>query len=175
MAYAQTGTTEVKKRLQVAIVSSVLPRRCGIATFSSNLSRSIGYILGREATSYVAMNDNESYEYLPRVIYQIEKDNPEDYKTVAASLNDSAMDVVSLQFEYGLFGGNDGNYIVEFLSRLNKPVVTTLHTVLEKPSEGQYKTLVEVAAFSKAVIVMNKLALRILTDVYDIPDRKSHV
>lgn len=172
MLYSPTGTKEVKKRLQVAIVSSVLPRRCGIATFSSHLSRGIGYILGREATNYVAMNDNESYEYLQKVIYQIEKDNPEDYKTVAAALNESAMDVVSLQFEYGLFGGIEGNYIVEFLSRLNKPVVTTLHTVLEKPSESQYKTMVEVAAFSKAVVVMNQLALKILTDVYDIPEFK---
>lgn len=175
MLYSPIGTQEVKKRLQIALVSSVLPRRCGIATFSSHLSRGIGYILGREATNFVALNDNESYEYLPKVIYQIEKDNPEDYKTVATALNDSAMDVVSLQFEYGLFGGNDGNYIVEFLSRLNKPVVATLHTVLEHPTEGEYKTLVEVAAFSKAVVVMNQLAVKILTDVYDIPAFKIHL
>lgn len=175
MLLAPVGTREVKKRLQVAIVGSVLPRRCGIATFSASVSRGIGNILGREATSYVAMNDNESYDYPPKVTSQIEQDCLEDYWAAAKAINESAVDVVSLQHEYGLYGGNDGRYIVEFLSRLNKPVVTTLHTVLEKPTPGQYESLVEVAAFSKAVIVMNRLAIRILTDVYDIPQYKVHL
>ncbi len=175
MSASSAGTREVKKRLQVAIVSSALPRRCGIATFSANVSSGIGHILGREATSYVALNNNESYDYPDKVTIQIEQDYLEDYWAAAKAINESAVDVVSLQHEYGLFGGDDGNYIVEFLSRLNKPVVTTLHTVLEKPTPGQYKTLVEVTAFSKAVVVMNQLAIKILTEVYDIPPFKIHL
>ena len=175
MVLSQSGARSVKKRLQVAVVSSVLPRPCGIATFSNSITRGLGHILGREATSYIALNDDQEYEYTNKVTFEIGQENLEDYRAAAVSINESSVDVVSLQHEYGLYGGPDGNYIVEFLSRLNKPVVTTLHTVLEKPSPGQYKTLVEVAAFSKAVIVMNRLAIKILTDVYDIPEFKIHL
>jgi glycosyltransferase involved in cell wall biosynthesis len=162
----------VKKRLQVAIVSSALPRKCGIATFASDVSRGIGQILGREATTYIAVNDNETYEYPPKVIFQIDEETLEDYRAAAEAINDSAVDVVSLQHEYGLYGGEEGSYIVEFLSRLKKPVVTTLHTILEQPTPDQYKSLVEVIAFSKAVVVMNALAINILTEVYDVPPGK---
>ncbi|MDW7670998.1 MAG: glycosyltransferase [Bacillota bacterium] len=166
---------KIKKRPQVAIVSSALPRKCGIATFSADVSRGIGHLLGREATSFIAVNDNETYEYPSKVIFQIEQDRLEDYQAAAAAINESAVDVVSLQHEYGLYGGEEGSHIVEFLSRLNKPVVTTLHTILEKPTPDQYKSLVEVIAFSKAVIVMNRLAIDILTDVYDVPEGKIHL
>jgi len=166
---------KIKKRPHVAIVSSALPRKCGIATFSDDVSRGIGYLLGREATCFIAVNDNETYEYPPKVIRQIEQDRLEDYVSAAETINDSAVDVVSLQHEYGLYGGEEGSYIVEFLSRLHKPVVTTLHTILEKPNPAQYKSLVEVIAFSKAVIVMNQLAINILTDVYDVPASKVHL
>lgn len=169
MTLGQTGTREVKKRMQIVIVSSVLPRQCGIATFSSNVSRGLEHLLGREATSFIAINNDETYKYPSKVTFQVEQDRLEDYWAAACHINQSSVDMVSLQHEYGLFGGPDGNYVVDFLSRLEKPVVTTMHTVLEKPTQGQYKTLVEVAAFSKAVIVMNPLAIKILTEVYDIP------
>ncbi len=172
MDLAQTETRGVRKRLQVAVISSVLPRQCGIATFSNHISRGLRQILGREATSYLALNDNEEYDYIENVIFEIKQDRLEDYRAAARAINESSVDVVSLQHEFGLFGGEDGQYVVEFLSLVEKPVVTTLHTVLEKPSPGEYKTLVEVAAFSKAIIVMNQLAIRILTDVYDIPEFK---
>ncbi len=172
MVLTQSGAKSVRKRLQIAIVSSVLPRPCGIATFSNSISRSLSHVLGREATSYIALNDGQEYQYTSRVTFEIGQESLEDYHKAAEAINDSSVDVVSLQHEYGLYGGPDGNYIVDFLSRVNKPVVTTLHTVLEKPSPGQYKTLVEVAAFSKAVVVMNRLAIKILTDVYDVPEFK---
>ncbi|WP_343184557.1 glycosyltransferase [Anoxynatronum sibiricum] len=159
----------MKKRPHVAIVSSALPRKCGIATFSADVSRGVSHLLGREATSFIAVNDNETYEYSPKVVFQIEQDRLEDYLEAATSINESSVDVVALQHEYGLYGGDEGSYIVEFLSRLKKPVVTTLHTILEKPTPDQYKSLVEVIAFSKAVVVMNQLAINILTDVYDVP------
>lgn len=166
---------EANQRLRVTIVSSVLPRKCGIATFSSNFDHGISNILGRESVNAIAVNNNELYEYPTKVVFQIDQENLEDYWDAADAINESITDVVSLQHEFGLYGGDDGTYIVEFLSRLNKPVITTLHTVLEKPTPNQYKTLVEVAAFSKAIIVMNRLAIKILTDVYDIPSPKIHL
>jgi hypothetical protein len=102
---------------------------------------------GPGATSFVALNNNQQYDYPPSVIYQIEQGNPDDYRKAAELINASAVDVVSLQHEFGLFGGPDGIYIVDFLNHLQKPVVTTLHTVLENPSPGQRKAFMEVAFF----------------------------
>lgn len=175
MLLPQFSPREVKKRLQIAFVSTCLPRKCGIATFSANLSNALEEFIGQGSTSFVALNNNESYDYPPSVIYQIEQDNIEDYKIATEIINSSEVDAVSLQHEFGLFGGPDGINIVEFLSNLQKPVVTTFHTVLENPTPGQDTAFIEVAAFSNALVVMNKTAATFMTDLYDIPQDKIHL
>jgi glycosyltransferase involved in cell wall biosynthesis len=166
---------EVKKRLRIAFVGSCLPRKCGIATFSASLSQALEGVLGRGAASFVALNNNQHYGYSPSVISQIEQETPEDYRKAAEIINESAVDVVSLQHEFGLFGGPDGIYITDFLSQLKKPVVTTLHTVLENPSQGQRKVFMEVAVFSQVLVVMNEMAISIMTEKYDIPRAKIRI
>ncbi|MBT9139761.1 MAG: Phosphatidyl-myo-inositol mannosyltransferase [Dehalococcoidia bacterium] len=166
---------EVKKRLRIALVGSHLPRKCGIATFATSLSGALEGIIGRDSTLFVALNNNERYDYPSKVIYQIKQDCLEDYQNAADLINSSAVDIVSLQHEFGLFGGPEGIHIVEFLSYLQKPVVTTFHTVLEKPSASQKKALIGVAAFSQALVVMNERAIAILTDIYNIPHAKIHL
>ncbi|MDO9593339.1 MAG: glycosyltransferase, partial [Erysipelotrichaceae bacterium] len=175
MILPKLSPREVKKRLKIAFIGSCLPRKCGIATFSASLSQALEVILGRDATSFVALNNNQHYDYSPSVIGQIEQETPDDYRKAAEMINDSAVDVVSLQHEFGLFGGPDGNYIIDFLSQLQKPVVTTLHTVLENPTPGQKKTFKEVAVFSQALVVMNEMAISIMTEKYDIPRDKIHL
>ncbi|MBS3948453.1 MAG: glycosyltransferase [Dethiobacter sp.] len=166
---------EVKKRLRIALVGSHLPRQCGIATFAASLSRALEGIMGRDSTWFVALNNNEHYDYPSKVIYQIEQDRLENYQTAAELINSSEIDIVSLQHEFGLFGGPDGIHIVEFLNHLQKPVVTTFHTVLEKPSSSQKKAFIEVAAFSQALVVMNERAIAMMTDIYNIPPSKIHL
>lgn len=175
MILSKLSPREVKKRLKIAFVGSCLPRKCGIATFSASLSQALEVILGRGATSFVALNNNQHYDYSPSIIGQIEQETLDDYRKTAEMINDSAVDVVSLQHEFGLFGGPDGNYIIDFLSQLQKPVVTTLHTVLENPTPGQKKTFMEVALFSQALVVMNEMAITIMTEKYDIPQGKIHL
>lgn len=175
MCGTETDVQGMKKRLRIAIVSSVLPRQCGIATFSDKLSSGLEHVLGRKATSYIAICRNGGHEYSTKVTFRIEQEQLEDYWRAAEHVNQSSVDVVSLQHEFGLFGGEDGQHIIEFLSRLKKPAVTTMHTVLEKPTPGQYKTLIEVAAFSWAIIVMNRTAIKILTEVYGIDASKIHL
>jgi glycosyltransferase involved in cell wall biosynthesis len=175
MLLPQVSPREVKKRLRIAYVGSCLPRKCGIATFSASLSQALEVIVGRGATCFVALNNNQQYDYPPGVICQIEQENTEDYRKAAEMINASAVDVVSLQHEFGLFGGPDGIYIVDFLNHLQKPVVTTLHTVLENPSPGQKKAFIEVAVFSQALVVMNEMAIKIMTERYDIPRAKIHL
>lgn len=170
----QDDTQKVRKRLKVAFVSSCLPRRCGIATFTNSLSKALETELGRNSSVFVAMNNTKKgYDYPPEVVFQVQQDNLEDYRRAAEFINASDVDLVSLQHEFGLFGGEDGIYITELLGHLNKPVVTTLHTVLTQPTPGQYRALIEIAAFSQYLVVMNRLALNILRETYDIPEGKS--
>ncbi|MDO9536543.1 MAG: glycosyltransferase [Bacillota bacterium] len=173
MLLPQLSPKEARNRLRVAFVSSCLPRQCGIATFTNNLSIALHQVIGTDSISYVAMHNTlEPLDYPPQVQFQIQQEKLEEYRKAADFLNKSEVDLVSLQFEFGLFGGSDGNYIVEFLNRLQRPVVTTLHTVLEKPTPGQNKAFIEVAAFSQALVVMNNLAINMLTDVYEVPSDK---
>jgi len=163
------------KRLRIAFVGSCLPRKCGIATFSASLSQALEAILGRGAARFIALNNSQQYDYPTNVIGQVEQENLDDYHKMAEMINESSIDVVSLQHEFGLFGGPGGNYIVDFLSRLKKPVVTTLHTVLENPSPGQKKAFIEVAVFSQALVIMNEMGIPIMTEKYDIPRTKIHL
>jgi glycosyltransferase involved in cell wall biosynthesis len=173
MIFQQLSPKEARKRLRVAFVSSCLPRQCGIATFTNNLSIALHQVIGTDSISYVAMHNGlEPLDYPSQVQFQIQQERIEDYRKAADFLNNSEIDLVSLQFEFGLFGGSNGDYIVEFLNRLQKPVVTTLHTVLGKPTPGQNKAFIEVAAFSQALVVMNSLAINMLTDVYEVPSDK---
>jgi hypothetical protein len=108
----------------------------------------------------------------PQVIFEIRQENLEDYCKAADLVNSFGVDVVSLQHEFGLFGGSDGNYITEFLEYLQKPVVTTCHTVLKNPSHGQKKAFMKTASLSQALVVMNQPAVSFMTDVYEIPCSK---
>jgi glycosyltransferase involved in cell wall biosynthesis len=172
---SQTSPHKTRKRLKVALISSCLPRQCGIATFSASLSQALGKIMGRDSTCFLALNHNESHRYPPEVIFQIERENLEDYHRAAEMINSSAVDLVVLQHEFGLFGGAGGDYIVELLGYLRKPVVTIFHTVLEKPVPELNKAFLEVAAFSQALVVMNGLAIEIMTNTYDLPSSKIHL
>ena len=165
----------VQEGMQIAFVSSCMPRKCGIATFSAHLSQALEKKVGPDAASFISLNNNGRYDYPPQVIDEIEQDNLNDYYKAARTINSSEVDVVSLQHEFGLFGGPDGIYIKEFLKHLEKPVVTTFHTVVQNPSPGQKKAFKEVAAYSQALVVMNKLAISFMTDIYNIPRSKIHL
>ena len=175
MYFRQMNQQEVKDKMQIAFVSSCLPRKCGIATFSAHLSSALQDVGGLDPVSFVALNNNESYDYPPQVIFEIEQDRLGDYRQAANLLNYSAVDVVSLQHEFGLFGGADGIYINEFLRFLKKPVVTTFHTVLQNPSPGQRRAFMEISANSQALVVMNRLAIDLMTDIYGLSRSKIHL
>lgn len=175
MYYPRLNAVGLQERIQIAFVGSCLPRACGIATFSANLSHALENNVGSDAASFIALNNNESYDYPPHVIFEIEEDKLEDYCHAAELINASEIDVVSLQHEFGLFGGPDGIFITEFLKHLQKPVVTTCHTVLQNPNSGQKKAFKKTAALSQAMVVMNSLAISFMTDIYEIPRTKIHL
>ena len=132
----------MKPLKRVALIGNHLPRRCGIATFTHDLHRSISTAHPGLETCVVAMNDpGATYDYPAAVRFQIPEETIDAYADAADFLNTERFDVVSLQHEYGIFGDEAGGHIVELLNRLSMPIVTTLHTVLPAPTPVQHKVM----------------------------------
>jgi glycosyltransferase involved in cell wall biosynthesis len=148
-------------------VATYPPRRCGIATFTRNLADSTG---DHEIAVLHAPGDPDVYP--SEVRYRIRRDILADYLEVAHDLNRSSLSVVSVQHEYGIWGGDDGEFVLDFVGALTKPVVATLHTVPQSPSARQRAILVGLVGASAASVVMSQSAARLLTRVYGIaPNR----
>ena len=162
--------------LRIAFIGNSLPRRCGIATFTSDLQQAVTAARpGTEAT-IVAMNDRgQSYDYPSVVRLQIRDEIPEDYLRAADALNAAQVHAVSLQHEFGIFGGEAGVHVLGLLSRLKMPIVTTLHTVLATPSPMQRHVLNELVALSAKVIVMAEKGRELLRSIYAVSADKIEV
>jgi glycosyltransferase involved in cell wall biosynthesis len=148
--------------VRTAFISTYPPRRCGIATFTHDLSSATG---NREI---VALDSPEQpLPYLTEVHHRIRRDELADYARTARSL-EGCVDLVSIQHEFGIWGGVDGGNVLDFMRALHVPAVTTLHTVLRTPTAGQRAVLLEVVDRSDATIVMSQSAATLLTTEYGI-------
>lgn len=163
------------RRIRVAYVSTYPPRECGIATYTNHLVDATSAFCTRVVKSpvIVALNDRGGYyDYEMRVKAQIDADDIQSYEKAAQYINASDVDVVNLQHEYGIFGGEWGEYVMELMQRIEKPVVTTLHTVLEEPVSDARRVLKQVLDHSDFVVVMAKAGVGILERVYGISEVK---
>jgi glycosyltransferase involved in cell wall biosynthesis len=164
---------EIRK---VAFVGDYLPRKCGIATFTGDMYSSITRQFPDVRCSVVPVNDRpEGYDYPPEVRFEIEEEDLDSYVRAADFLNFSNTDVVSLQHEYGIFGGPAGGHILGLLQDLRMPVVPTLHTVLEDPNAEQRRVLTQLTELSARVVVMTERAKSFLRDIYGVPVDKVDV
>jgi glycosyltransferase involved in cell wall biosynthesis len=162
------GSTKI-----VAFISSFPPRRCGIATFTSDLIKNVVLAAkGQFEPLVVAMRSDNELKYNDPVKFEIREGVKSDYICAADYINFSHVDLVSVQHEFGLFGGEAGSYLSLLLNRLNAPVITTLHTILDEPSPDYYESLVEVCGASYKVITMNKRGVSMLQDIYRVPEKK---
>lgn len=161
---------------RVAFIGNHLPRRCGIATFTHDIHRAVASSRQSLETCVVAMTDPGcTYDYPPAVRFQVREEILADYADAAELLNSADIDVVSLQHEYGIFGGEAGGDIVEFLTRLKMPVVTTLHTVLAEPTPAQRGAMRRVINASSKIVVMAEKGRELLQSVHNVPLNKIEV
>ena len=145
----------------VAFASTYPPRRCGIATFTADLAKAMG------GHAIVALrHPDEAPHDDPSVHRTLHTDVATDFATIAHSLDDSGVGIVSVQHEYGIWGPNDGAGVLDFLSALSVPAVATLHTVLRHPSVAQRDIMLGILESTAAVVVMSKAAETVLTDRY---------
>lgn len=163
---SQMGTA-ADDALHLAFVSTYPPRACGIATFTQDLVRELEKVPGIAAPSVVAM-EREPLQYGLRVRSTIREQERADYVRAAERLNASSVDVVVIEHEYGIYGGADGEYILDFARALEKPLVTTLHTVLPEPSANQRRILRELGRLSSRVVTMARRSRDLLARVYGI-------
>jgi glycosyltransferase involved in cell wall biosynthesis len=165
--------TELKR---VAFIGNSLPRRCGIATFTTDLQQAVAASRPSLRASIVAMNDDgRTYDYSSDVDFVVQDEAVDSYIRAAEHLNAGQVDVVSLQHEFGIFGGDAGGHVLELLRRLNMPIVTTLHTVLANPSAVQRDVLEQIIAASSKVIVMAEKGRELLDTVYAAPGKKVEI
>ncbi|MDH3196765.1 MAG: glycosyltransferase family 4 protein [Candidatus Krumholzibacteria bacterium] len=159
----------------IAFLASYLPRKCGIATFTHDLSSAVlRQCDGDQRVTVVAMNDRpEGYDYPERVKFEVRQGHQIDYARAADFLNFSRIDVLSLQHEYGIFGGNWGGNVLGLLRDLNRPVVVTCHTVLANPLPDQKAVFDEILARADRVVVMTRKALEFISDVYHVGEAKA--
>jgi len=153
-----------------AILGNHLPRHCGIATFTTHLAEALDRARPEAPGFVVAMNDpGRQHAYPPRVRFAITEGDLESYRRAADFLNVNHVDVVSVQHEYGIFGGVAGAHVLALLRELRMPIVTTLHTVLSAPSPAQRAVIEELAQLSTRLVVMSRAGADLLMAVHDVP------
>ena len=164
---------EGSKIRKIAFVGDYLPRKCGIATFTSDLLAALAAAHPQSQCFSVSVNDIPGgYEYPQVVRFEIEEQDLSSYLRAADFLNISDVDIVCLQHEFGIFGGRAGGHILALLRELRMPVVTTLHTILREPVADQRRVIRELVTLSTRLVVMADRGRRMLQEIYQAPPAK---
>jgi glycosyltransferase involved in cell wall biosynthesis len=156
----------LRNKSNIAFVGNYLPRACGIATFTYDLAEAVAET-SDEPVYVVAINDTErGYEYPARVKRTIRQDRCADYVDAADYLDSTGVGVVSIQHEFGIFGGERGAHILLLMRRFRRPAVVTCHTVPAEPLAAEKEVLSEIASRAARLVVMNRAAVNLLDRLY---------
>lgn len=162
---------ELLNRINVCTLSTYPPRECGIATFTKDLLDAMYKFVPFSEPCVIAINEEGAIHRYDRtrVKFQLQQNEWESYLEAAEWVNrQKHLNGVSIQHEFGIYGGPDGEYLLEFLSRVKKPMVTTLHTVLTQPSSNQKRIIQEIFRYSDRVVAMVDIARDILAQKYNV-------
>lgn len=160
----------------IAFIGNYVPRKCGIATFTNDLLQAVSNELPKSSCWALAMNDTPNgYSYPNHVRFELNANRLKDYTLAAEFLNVNKIDVVCLQHEFGIYGGDHGNYILPLLRNLHMPIVSTLHTLIPNPQPKIKKIIKTIGRLSDRLIVMSHQAKTLLKEDYGIPAEKINV
>jgi len=153
------------------------PRECGIATFTKDLSSAIEKKFSPSLkVKIAAINKNGSniYNYPESVAYRISDSERNDYVKLAHQVNeDESISCVCVQHEYGIFGGNYGDYLIDFLREVAKPVIVTFHSLLPRPNQEIREVTRQIAKYAEEIVVMNRKGVGLLREDYGIEENVS--
>ncbi len=155
---------------KIAVIGNYLPRQCGIATFTTDLSLALADAYPDLDIIAIPVNDRkEGYNYSDRARFEIFESDLSSYRHAADFLNISQVNAVCIQHEFGIYGGPAGSHILTLMKSLHMPVITVLHTILKEPNEDQKKVMDGLIRYSDKLVVMSELGVEILSDVYKVP------
>ncbi|SDF66677.1 glycosyltransferase family 4 protein [Sporolituus thermophilus] len=166
--------TALNRMRKIAFLSTYPPRECGLATFTQDLVNAMATVVPLIKPVVIAIN-NSDYYYDDKVIMEIRQHDRNSYLETARKINHSDIELVVIEHEYGIFGGECGEYILDLVENLQVPVVTTLHTVLPNPSEKQLTILRVLGHKSTRLVTMARNTLEILENTYGIDRSKVEV
>jgi glycosyltransferase involved in cell wall biosynthesis len=157
-------------------MGSFPPRECGIATFTKDVVESFDAAFSTRS-QVVALDEpgGESRFYSERVVARLRQNERASYARVAAAIDANGAELLDVQHEYGLFGGEDGSWFLDLLEAVRKPVVVSLHTVLPEPSRSHRAVTRVICERSSAVVVLSETGRRILVETYGVDPQKLHV
>jgi glycosyltransferase involved in cell wall biosynthesis len=167
---------EKNKSINSTFISSYIPRKCGIATYTSDLTRAINLINPYSKSEIVALiKPEDKRDYPPEVKFKINQYKVDSYIKAAGYINKSKADIVVLEHEFGLYGGDFGEYIIRLIELIKKPLIVTIHTIPDNASKGYGLVLKEVLKFAEKVIAMMPESLQKLIKNYNCPKEKIEI
>jgi glycosyltransferase involved in cell wall biosynthesis len=159
------------RRIKVAFLSTYPPRECGIANFTYDLISELKKIPELDPT-VIALSDAD-YEYGTDLFFDLQQQDRRGYREAAKRLNESDVDLLMVEHEYGIFGGKEGSYLLDLVDRVKLPIVTTLHTVLSSPNRTQQKVLAKLCRKSEVVVIMANNSRGLLEEKYGVDPSKT--
>lgn len=158
--------------MSILNLGTYLPKQCGIATFSKDLRDNLE-LTGRRVLIAAVSDEEYSYDYPAEVIMELRQQHVEDYELSARLINaNPELDLIIVQHEYGIYGGADGEHVLNLAGSLKKPFMVVAHTVLPQPSPNQLRVLKELAGMAAAVVCMSTRSARLLSSVFSVPAEK---
>lgn len=157
----------------IALIGNFLPRKCGIATYTTDTHAALKARFPDLRADVWAMDDHPGrYAYPPQVTGSIAQHERAAYIEAAGAIQDSGAQAIWVQHEYGIYGGAAGEHLIALLDRTTLPVIATLHTVLENPTEDQRRVMEALLRRAGRVIVMAEKGREILQRVHAFDERK---
>lgn len=158
---------------QIAFLGNHVPRRCGIATFTASLCEAVATKFPKTNCTVLSVNDyNHTYNYPPAVSFELAQEDTQGYERAAEFINFNNIDVVSIQHEFGIYGGEDGAHLLKFLKALRVPAVMTLHTILKSPKKHHLTLIKEFDRYCQRFVVMAEKGRTFLETIYGIAPEK---